>query len=517
MQSIYLKAYQTVVFLGNPSYNTDLVFDMMLEHSQVNPAQDFFTPTVEDVEHGSSLAPHSLLTDVSRTIQHHGKTFSYDRGWLRRSFNDNVEAGVSELLRDPYWNRTWILQELATPDVPAYILCGQKKIHLEAFEMLLEHFSLRDTSALNSRYAQRLRRISDIRKGGLQGDVLNVMQSTRSCQASDLRDAIYAKLGLVRNPHLLVGTPTYEAPVAQVFVDFAIAYILATSDTYIICFGDKTTLGLPSWVADWSQKSDRQPLCDLPLQSKPLLTLQDGDVTFSDGGNVLCIAGVYLASICDPLPIESSQRTAEIPPPNATSPKALFSQLTITDRMRSIVDVLLAGEDMDARQMDNFVKAFVLRARILDRNFRKDLAIPSNRGSGGLNFNAWYAANRMVDMAGTTLSQLAADYSQSHGLEKNRRLAASDLQNFNTLAALLITTTKQRRIAMSGDGWPMLIPDAADDSDWICIVAGCPVPVVLRKRHEHYVVVGECYIPPEMTKGLSHEVDRNGVRMFSIR
>ena len=142
MQSIYLKAYQTVIFLGNPSFNTDHVFDMIQQNTRVEVVKDHLTPLVEDVVQGPSLSPNNFLADTSRTILHHDKAYSYSLSWLRGSFTHTVAAGIRELLQNPYWNRTWILQELAAPDVPTFILCGQKKVHIEAFEMLLEHVAL---------------------------------------------------------------------------------------------------------------------------------------------------------------------------------------------------------------------------------------------------------------------------------------------------------------------------------------------------------------------------------------
>ena len=43
-------------------------------------------------------------------------------------------------------------------------------------------------------------------------------------------------------------------------------------------------------------------------------------------------------------------------------------------------------------------------------------------------------------------------------------------------------------------GRPALVPQATHIGDMVCLLCTCPVPVVLRKVDDHYLLVGECYL-----------------------
>ena len=43
-----------------------------------------------------------------------------------------------------------------------------------------------------------------------------------------------------------------------------------------------------------------------------------------------------------------------------------------------------------------------------------------------------------------------------------------------------------------------LCPRETAQGDFLCVLLGCNLPVVLRRQDEHYVLIGEAYVPGYM-------------------
>jgi hypothetical protein len=72
-----------------------------------------------------------------------------------------------------------------------------------------------------------------------------------------------------------------------------------------------------------------------------------------------------------------------------------------------------------------------------------------------------------------------------------------------------------------------LVPDYADKGDYICILFGCSVPVVLREvkhvltstqdKGTHYEFVGECYVHGMMDGEAVEAVAAKDYQTFELR
>ena len=51
-----------------------------------------------------------------------------------------------------------------------------------------------------------------------------------------------------------------------------------------------------------------------------------------------------------------------------------------------------------------------------------------------------------------------------------------------------------RRLFVTRKGYLGLGPEALREGDLVCILSGGPVPYILRKRENHYYLVGESYV-----------------------
>jgi hypothetical protein len=59
---------------------------------------------------------------------------------------------------------------------------------------------------------------------------------------------------------------------------------------------------------------------------------------------------------------------------------------------------------------------------------------------------------------------------------------------------MILKSVFRRRFFVSKEGYMGLGPQELEEGDVICVLAGCNVPVLLRKENDHYVLVGECFV-----------------------
>ncbi|EXA34679.1 hypothetical protein FOVG_14097 [Fusarium oxysporum f. sp. pisi HDV247] len=151
------------------------------------------------------------------------------------------------LSRNPYFSRIWVVQEIASAK-QALVLYGRQAMHWSFF-----HRNLRSLSSKRwMRYFGSPRQIDDAH------EFLNLIEDTRNCNASDPRDKIFALLGLWKKPL----EPDYTLSPQAVYTGLASTLITDESWEVVAQLLDMAThgrsmLGLPSWVPDWSEKSQR--------------------------------------------------------------------------------------------------------------------------------------------------------------------------------------------------------------------------------------------------------------------
>ncbi|KAL4950292.1 heterokaryon incompatibility protein-domain-containing protein [Aspergillus filifer] len=153
----------------------------------------------------------------------------------------NVKDSLSMLLKQPYFSRIWVLQEtLMAREVE--IMCGDisarwpKRPSNEGCSDGVLSWLSRDAKWFP--FTGR--------------DLLNVLVDASPYQCSDLRDKVFAILGLMGEKFI---GPDYRIPTEGVYIGFT-AYLVQqwqTLDVFALAGQSRSTLHLPSWVPDWSQ------------------------------------------------------------------------------------------------------------------------------------------------------------------------------------------------------------------------------------------------------------------------
>lgn len=203
---------------------------------------------------------------------------------------------LKRMLSRTWFSRVWIIQEIAFADI-VLVLCGSCSF---LWEDCVKACSFLTYSVVNeieissgTPYRGWHTEILSIFQKTKSAELLNILIETRSFEASDPRDKIFAVLGFATlGPALLPATEAiridYEDTPTEVFLDTAWVMIKQLNDLSILaevegpCFRKITDL--PSWVPDFSSterpriynqstnvSADRGLKCSLKSLSNPRL------------------------------------------------------------------------------------------------------------------------------------------------------------------------------------------------------------------------------------------------------
>jgi hypothetical protein len=133
-------------------------------------------------------------------------------------------------------------------------------------------------------------------------------------------------------------------------------------------------------------------------------------------------------------------------------------------------------------------------------------------------FLEWFSSNRLFKIRGLELvficTKGAAEVTKVSDLDFYDR---SNWESF--LSRFRDTTMKMaRRLMVTNQGLIGMAPQRANKHDIICVLFGCSVPVMLRKRalQEEYEFIGECYVDGFMNGEALSQV-REGHGFISYR
>ncbi|KAF6813231.1 HET domain-containing protein [Colletotrichum sojae] len=182
---------------------------------------------------------------------------------VRKITDDQVGSeALTELLRRPYWTRTWIFQEIVLSK-KATVHCGPHIAPWSGFQQL--HRISGDPSKwppsiIHERWILELRRalfsISQFCMNEAQArNMIDILVPTRRLKATDPRDKLFGLLGVAYFSTLL--KPTYSTGVRELYVRFTRDFIRYDRDLAILLTagrwdpGNGEDINLPSWTPDF--------------------------------------------------------------------------------------------------------------------------------------------------------------------------------------------------------------------------------------------------------------------------
>jgi Heterokaryon incompatibility protein (HET) len=412
-------------------------------------------------------------------------------------FDQDSLRALFAFLSCTYWQRLWIIQELAMGSDSSIVVCGDEliswgEVHNAARFIIGAWTSLRQEvdKALEGEEATELFRLlwlvchlhemgsKNKDKEAVLKRLGQALRLSQNASATDMKDKAYGLLGLLDPAISSRITPDYMRPIQEVYIDFAKAVIQAHENLDIILVGPRNDLptGWPSWVPDWRRGFGQSDVGFSAL-------CQTGgdyamDVTFSDNGDLLFCHGFRL-------PIDARRVGGQVDRVDDTS--------HILRSPRS--GRQLGGED---ELVNRFMKAMSLRSN----TSRDDIQHPSSS----------LFSNQPLQEPSQSLPDDQLDWFLQGGPEAAVRLLETSKKNdqfFESMGAVkrmihkssqgleeLSTVLETRRgapIAFTR-GYFVYSSYGLEDEDIICVLLGCGYPVILRPCGDNWRLVGECFI-----------------------
>ncbi|KAK7221524.1 hypothetical protein V2G26_009527 [Clonostachys chloroleuca] len=156
---------------------------------------------------------------------------------LRVQIDGREHYVLSKLLNNPYWCRSWIIQEVST-NTELKIIWGHQVFELRSLirvaRLASESKGIRIFGQLA--HIQDIDRIRTAQLTMRPRSILDVLPLIRNTKASEPRDRIYAVFGVTSNGNILVPFPNYSQPDSAVNRDMTVRMIQRTKSLDLVIF-----------------------------------------------------------------------------------------------------------------------------------------------------------------------------------------------------------------------------------------------------------------------------------------
>ncbi|KAJ4264311.1 hypothetical protein NW762_005507 [Fusarium torreyae] len=250
MAEIYRKASQVLVYLGEGTHETDVALKC-----------------IREIDEPSDYGDRNAVDNGAGSV-------------------NGEKAALEVLFQRPWFHRVWVLQEITFAQ-KATIICGDHELDWESLRAFYHwNTSNKWISQLPYSIKYSMSKTSMGPKFIAYGErLLQMLDNTRHCGATDPRDKLYAILPLQEREHTEMGTSidehmqrwdfveeeiqewnirrqavdiqvSYDHSVKQVYTDLAIVLLKSVGlDALKQVIKDPLVKGLPSWVPDWTTVS----------------------------------------------------------------------------------------------------------------------------------------------------------------------------------------------------------------------------------------------------------------------
>ncbi|CAJ0548442.1 Ff.00g020550.m01.CDS01 [Fusarium sp. VM40] len=235
-------------------------------------------------------------------------------GPLQMMFGNDMLTSLGTLWDQTYFSRSWITQEIAV-SAHLVLVCGTFQFDfdrlMEVSEAICDHstIKLRNHDLADSfisirrnvrQHIDEMEETSgsdegknnntsvDCRYSSTLPYLLQLLSVRRDQNATDARDKVYAFLGIARDSKTLDIQPHYSMSANELYTAVAAKLIDRYGPSVLsTCQPNYSTLGLPSWVPDWSQPwrdgIERRDIfeCGTSLQKEVRMDTQDGTIAIS--------------------------------------------------------------------------------------------------------------------------------------------------------------------------------------------------------------------------------------------
>jgi hypothetical protein len=457
---------------------------------------------------------------------------------------------VYTLLHRNWWKRAWVIQE-AVLAREIEMACGDRvlsEIQLVELQELFTRFwfhmfpspTIRRIG-MTSRDLERLLGPLRMRLYIRQGRRLGCLPSlflTKDTIASDSRDLLFAKYGLIGAKAVQLYSPDYTTSAEKVCTEFAWAYIQQEQDLTILCYAgiplNKRRPNFPTWLPDWGPSKPSYALkcswsnnvTDWPHwkasgDTLPSVQLSsDGRILEAEGAFVDAVDGVQFDPWCkrdfeSQEGAQSKSRTVAFNT-RAEAFEALYRTVVADTHRR---EPPLEPVQAEAAFGQLFAKACYDCDLRLEELQERPGFIPTAPREGASNIEKRWHGMRHLELGGCTLRELVHDAYQTYqgrGHELDGPL--SDSPEWLGWEHSFGQAMYHRRLFTTVRGYIGIGSRTLSASDRVCILKGCALPLIVRSSEgqEHVQVVGECYIQGYMDGEISQNIGVDGLRWEKI-
>lgn len=548
MRSIYQQASVTVAWLGEgtskelPGMTALAILGSALEDLRENSEPDL----VSWLEEFPDLCEKQYDAQIQEIIGSSTGNILWD--------------GIEQLLKNPYWTRTWTLQEVVLPET-LVLMCGSFTISEIDLMLFLDwHASICNRPPAKPRCVdpwiwiwistagflvdKNVKLSMSLRKNSVLGLKFlhnHAVLFTRKLQATEPRDKVYGVLGISDSDFPI----DYSKSVRDIYCEFAESWLREDHQLNLLSYAGIGLLphyenpnNVPSWTPDWQSISHEEGSF-FELYDHSNLSVADGsgdhsssEQSFTLQEGILRAHGVLFDEV---------DTTTNCPEPEGLSRFCLevlekLNGISTTYQtgippLQAIFRVLLADKADPGRPgqrtgivpgTESFLGFVVAFLNMLVQ------------ASGVHDPVAWEKlAEEHLFGLGIEVDQGFAESLQKHFFGSGEELppswwgmAAWDIVNHSEELATsqfyssqFLTTVYaaiKRQVFITTKGYLGLGPPGMQSTDLVCALLDCKYPVVLRKYESHFLLVGVCFVLGLMDGEALKEKENGGLGLEEL-
>jgi hypothetical protein len=469
---------------------------------------------------------------------------SWGKGGYRPVFKDKDAKEIDRDLRDvpwnallsffsrSYWQRLWIIQELALNHHMTLFLCGERQLPRSMIRRSCE-FCMRHSIRIDQIIAEdtgRQRRTTSSQAGRIwpivyqleslitmleqpaEVETLDVILDLgRKARVTDSRDKVYGLLGILPMSLATEIRPDYQLSQEKVYCRFARSMLQESRSMDPIfswcSFKDKTSW--PSWIPDWTTEFARNRVQWLRMRkasgSAPAIW------SISNDGRQLSCRGFIVDKVWSTSgsPSESIPYSTEAPRASKVS-HITFPSNRYGDKQNlweALRRTLLIWDH--AKEPQSPLNIYWIDGNDITNTIQ---IIKDWGGMGNVIKNPFWESFDRFRQTNAEFSIFGHSFRDFFPKMPDVRDGKADPEilskEIGRDMATCVLTVVGRRIMTTKSGFLGLAPEALQKGDEIAVIYGCNFPVVLRKYGEMYRVIGESYVDGIMDGELMEAKER---------
>ena len=470
MGSIYKKASQVLVYLGEERDDSDKGIDLIL-----------------NVLAATKNLPRNLPIHP-QDYEKYGLPSPRSKGW----------AALSTFMEtQPWFQRIWTVQEFALAK-RVRMVCGDRTFSDLALPCFLsrgvEHRLVHDSKGSTAEAGERRRLATErihtswtFRQATQTGNCftfIGTLVRVGEFKSTDPRDKIYGVLGLLRPHEIKLVRPDYTKSLDEILRH--IARILFPGDGLLRLLHyagfPLPCPNLPSWLPTWVERK-RHPISDTQLfrASGRGQRRKNAEVRFTENPNIINVRGLIWDSVAD----VGEYYFGNSWPSTETGRPISNRWLRLYDWERNCFKIAQranANEDgpLNVRNLDAY-----WRTLILNRAGNGAKAEPKMR-------EAYLAATKFWRIRHSYIVEKR--YAEQEWKKVSKDFDSLVQRGVPFVMAVLSGELVHRKFCVTQRGHMGQVPVEAHPGDCIALLYGSHTPFVLRRRGNAWQVVADCYI-----------------------